>query len=143
MPDTVNHFSPQSKDHQRDHILRLLREARDHGQGVNKALLLFQHRYTQCAARIFELEKQGYVIEHRSIPGERFVTFFLLSEPEREKSLPAYLPKGPDHLQGSLANSPDWYEREHGQRPSSHPWKKPFSKKRMAEMPLFDLAAPR
>jgi hypothetical protein len=102
MPRSINHFSTQSKTHQRDEILRLLREAKARGQGVNKAVLLFQHRYTQAAARVFELEKQGYVIDHRAIPGERFVTFFLVSEPEREKPLPTYQPKGPDPRQSTL-----------------------------------------
>jgi hypothetical protein len=68
---------------QRDKILRLLREAKLRGQGVSRADLIFQHRYTQCAARIFELEKHGCVIEHRSILGERFVTYFLVSEPAK------------------------------------------------------------
>jgi hypothetical protein len=89
MPRSIN-LSRQSKSHQCDHILCLLREARDRGQGVNKAVLLFQYRYTQAAARIFELEKQGCVIEHRSIPGERFVTFFLVSEPAPKPEPPQW-----------------------------------------------------
>lgn len=99
---------------QRDDILRLLREAKLRGQGVSRADLIFEHRYTQCGTRIFELERLGYVIEHRSIPGQRFVTYFLVSEPERLKLLPTYLPKGPDPRQGTLASSPDWYERATG-----------------------------
>lgn len=102
MPRSVNTLPLQSKTHQRDEILRLLREAKARGQGVNKAVLLFHLRYTQAAARIFELEKQGYVIEHRSIPGERFVTFFLVSEPKQETPLPKYEPRGVDPRQGSL-----------------------------------------
>jgi hypothetical protein len=74
---------PPHASAQRDKILRLLREAKLRGQGVSRADLIFQHRYTQCAARIFELEKHGYAIEHRSIPDERFVTYFLVSEPSK------------------------------------------------------------
>jgi hypothetical protein len=77
--------NPIQEGAQRDEILRLLREAKARGQGVNKAVLVFECRYTQCATRIFELEKQGFKIEHRSIPGERFVTFFLVSEPAAPK----------------------------------------------------------
>jgi hypothetical protein len=104
--------APSFSNDQREEVLRLLREAKARGLGVNKAVLLFEYRYTQCATRVFELEQQGYVIEHRSIPGERFVTFFLVSEPEHLKPLPIYQPKGSDPRQGTLANSPDWYERQ-------------------------------
>lgn len=115
MQRSVNKLPLQSKSHQREEVLRLLREAKARGGGVNKAVLLFEHRYTQCAARIFELEQQGYVIEHRSIPGDRFVTFFLVREPEHLKPLPTYQPKGPpDPRQGTLAKSADWYERQTG-----------------------------
>jgi hypothetical protein len=42
------------------------------------------------------------VIEHRSIPGERFVTFFLVSEPEQKRPLPKYQPRGANPRQRSL-----------------------------------------
>jgi hypothetical protein len=102
MPRGVRNLPLRSKTHQRGEILRLLREAKASGQGVNKAVLVFQCRHTQAAVRIFELEKQGYVIEHRSIPGERFVTFFLVSEPKQEGALPKYQPRGADPRQGCL-----------------------------------------
>src|SRR5258708_2328715 len=38
--------------------------------------------------------------------------------------------------------SRDWYEREHGTRPSAHPWKKPFSEKRLTEPDCFVLTPP-
>ena len=108
MGHTVNHFVPQSKSHQRDHILRLLREAKLRGEGVRKADLLFGYHYTQCAARIWELEQQGFKIDHRSVPSEKFVVFFLISEPDT----------------------------------LSHPWKKPFSQKRMGQENCLQLVLP-
>lgn len=41
-----------------------------------------------------------------------------------------------------LADSPDWYEKQHGPRPASHPWKKPFSQKRLTEPDCFMLTPP-
>lgn len=41
-----------------------------------------------------------------------------------------------------LSDSPDWYEREHGPRPSSHPWKTAFSEKRLADPDCFTLTPP-
>jgi hypothetical protein len=64
--------------------------------------------------RIFELEKMGYLIQHEQEPGARFITYFLVSEPEQPKPLPAYQAKGPDPSQFSFANSADWYERQTG-----------------------------
>jgi hypothetical protein len=95
-------------------ILTLLREAKLRGEGVDRAHLLSECRYTQCAARIFELEQQGYVIRHETRSGQRYVTYFLVSEPAEEKPLPAYRSKGPDERQGTFSNSPDWYERQTG-----------------------------
>lgn len=68
------------------HILQLLREAKARGRGVRKRDLLFEHHYTQASARIHELEAAGYVIRHETEPGERYVTFYLLLEPERATS---------------------------------------------------------
>src|SRR5712692_70378 len=67
-------------ENQEAKIALLLREAKVRGEGVSKADLIFQYRYTQCAARIFSLEKRGWVIAHRQIPGQRFVSYFLVSE---------------------------------------------------------------
>jgi len=56
----------------------------------------------------------GFTIRHDLEPGARFVTYFLVSEPDREKPLPTYRPKGPDKRQRTFSNSPDWFERETG-----------------------------
>jgi hypothetical protein len=56
----------------------------------------------------------GYAIRHDLEPGARFVTYFLVSEPEEEKPLPTYQPKGPDPRQSTFANSDDWFERQTG-----------------------------
>jgi hypothetical protein len=93
--------APQFAGDQRAEILRLLREAGP--QGVSKAVLIFEKHWTQAAARVWELEQQGYGIRHESRDGERFVTFVLVSEPHEPKPLPTYKPKT------------DWYERTTGQ----------------------------
>jgi hypothetical protein len=109
--------APSHAPAQRDNVLQLLREAKARSQGLRRDDAIFQHRITQVGTRVFELEGMGYVIRHEQEPGARFVTYFLESEPEKVKPLPTYLPKGPDPRQGSLTNSSDWYEREHGPRP--------------------------
>lgn len=135
MGHTVNHFEPQSKSHQgapsfaatqRDKILELLRQAGP--RGVSREDLIFRYRWTQAGARIFELEQMGFVIRHDSRPGQRFITYVLESEPLELKPLPSGV---------------DWYEQQTGKpRPSSHPWKKPFSKKRMADPDCLQLQLP-
>ena len=70
---------PAFASNQRDRILALLREAGP--RGVSKEDLIFRHRFTQAAARVFELERMGFVIHHASRPGERLVVFVLVSEP--------------------------------------------------------------
>src|ERR1700722_4235646 len=66
--------APDFAHAQRDAILLLLREAKLRGEGVDRAYLLFECRFTQCAARIFELERMGYVIRHETRPGQRYIT---------------------------------------------------------------------
>jgi hypothetical protein len=105
---------PSHASAQRGDVLRLLREAKARSQGLRREDAIFTHRITQVGARVHELERMGYVIRHDLEPGARFVTYFLVSEPEREKPLPTYQPRGVDLRQGSLANSPDWYERQTG-----------------------------
>jgi hypothetical protein len=51
-----------------------------------------------------------------------------LHEPAR----PGY-PKDKRQDVPPLTVGEDWYEKEHGARPASHPWKQPFSPKRLAE----------
>lgn len=84
---------PPFAENQRAEILRLLREARARGEGVRRSDLIFQYRFTQCGSRIFELEKQGFTIERRQEPGERYITYVLIGEPEHVKPLPDYQPK--------------------------------------------------
>jgi len=102
---------------QRSDILRLLREAKDRGQGVRKSDLVFEYRYTQAAARIWELERQGYVIRHETEPGQRLVTYFLEREPEDARA------PGPAAT-SELAPEPDSKDRP-----------------RKTGLPLFDLGA--
>lgn len=94
---------------QRAEILRLLREAGP--LGVSKESLIFEKHMTQCGARVWELERQGYGIRHEARDGDRYVTFILVSEPADPKPLPTFKPK-----------PADWYERATGQsRPSTQP----------------------
>jgi len=110
---------PAHASAQRDEVLRLLREAKARGQGVSRADLIFQYHYTQCGTRIFELERDGYKIEHRQIPGQCYVTYFLLAEP----------------------GEGDWYEQQTGKkRPGWQP--RPFSERRLADPNCFVLTPP-
>jgi hypothetical protein len=111
---------------QRDKILELLRQAGP--RGISRSDLIFHHRMTQCGTRIFELEQMGYVIRHDSRPGQRYVTYVLVSEPLTPKPIPS---------------GADWYTIQTGKpRPSGHPWEKPFSEKRMAQDDCFVLTPP-
>lgn len=99
--------TPEFAGVQRAEILRLLREAGP--QGVSKEFLIFDKRMTQCGARVFELERQGYGIRHEARDGDHYVTFILVSEPAEPKPLPTFKPK-----------ATDWYERTTGQsRPTA------------------------
>ena len=91
------HRRPEFANDQCAKILQLLREAGL--RGVSKEFLVFECRYTQAAARVFELERRGYEIRHEQRPGDRYTTFVLISEPASPK--------------------PDWYERETGKPRSS------------------------
>lgn len=82
---------PEFADSQRQRILQLLRLAGT--GGVSHSDLIFQHRFTQRGTRIFELERMGYVIRHATKPGQRYVTYYLISEPEHPNPLPTYLKK--------------------------------------------------
>lgn len=93
---------PAFADTQRDRILALLRKAGS--QGVRREDLLYVHRWSQAGTRIHELERMGYVIEHALEPGQRFVTYRLLSEPIQPKPLTTFDKK-------PCAGSGDWFER--------------------------------
>jgi hypothetical protein len=73
---------PTFADSQRDHILKLLREAKARSQGVRKSDLIYVHHYSQAGARIFEIEAQGAVILRQKEAGEKYVTYFLVREPD-------------------------------------------------------------
>jgi len=114
---------------QREAILQMLRAAGL--QGVSKETLLFEKHWSQAAARIWELEQQGFRIQHVQRDGQRYVTYVLDGEPEQPKPLPTYQPKRADKRQGHFSASPDWYERRTGRpRPSSSP--------RVEDSPLFE-----
>jgi helix-turn-helix protein len=89
------------RSHQRSTILQLLRNAGP--DGVSKAHLVFERHFTQAAARIWELEKQGFQIKHQSRDDSRYVYFVLVSEPTEPQPKTA-----------------DWYEETTGKpRPAS------------------------
>jgi predicted RecB family nuclease len=93
---------------QREAILKMLRAAG--AVGVSKELLLYEKHWSQAAARIFELEQQGFEIKHVQRDGEKYVTYILETEPAHPKPLPTYAKK----------SSTDWYERQTGgHRPAS------------------------
>jgi hypothetical protein len=91
----------------REKIYQMLVEAGP--LGVSKEALIFEHGWTQCAARAFEINlavaKQGKRIRSESRPGERYVWFILEAIPQGD----------------------DWYERERGPRPSGN----------TSDLPLF------
>jgi hypothetical protein len=105
---------PVFAESQRAEILEMLRAAGP--AGVSKSELIFAKHWTQCAARIWELEHLGYKISHIQRPCDRFVRYVLESEP----------------LQPTPSTNPDWYEHVHGPRP------KPGHEG--SNLPLFDTA---
>ena len=70
--------------------------------------------------------KDGHLIEGKP-RGASDWHYVLIRENESPTERPA---PGKPAQQIKLANSPDWYEREHGQRPNSIPIKR--------TLPLFD-----
>jgi hypothetical protein len=80
--------APGFAETQREKILKLLRESGP--AGVSRQELIFQHRYTQCGARIDELKRQGYRIESELRPSEKFVTYVLREEPPEPRPLPTF-----------------------------------------------------
>jgi hypothetical protein len=102
---------PPFAESQRTEILEMLRAAGP--AGVSKETLLFEKRWSQAAARIFELERQGFQIAHIQRDGEIYVRYVLESEPLQLKPL--------DNL--------DWYERTTG-KPRTSP-------EGVRDLPLF------
>lgn len=101
---------------QREEILGMLRAAGP--SGISRAVLIFEKHFTQCGARIHELQQMGYVIRSEQREGERYVVYVLVSEPLELKPLPEFLPE---------RSSGDWYERQGKRRPTG--------------LPLFDLGS--
>jgi hypothetical protein len=60
-------------------ILRLLREAG--ADGVSRVELIFERHMTQCGARIFELQKMGYLIRSEDRGGPYPTWYVLESKP--------------------------------------------------------------
>ncbi len=86
---------------QRDQILKLLREAGP--RRVSRPDLIFNHRFTQCGARIDELKHSGFVIESGLGEGAHYVHDVLKSDPRPDQD-------------GD--QSGDWYEPQtEGPRP--------------------------
>ena len=108
--------APAFAQSQREEILSMIRSAGT--VGVSKEVLLFEKHWSQAAARVFELEQQGFQIKHVQREGEKYVRYVLESEPLELKP---------------LASSVDWYERQTGRpRPSSA---------NGSELPLFERVA--
>ena len=70
------------KESQQERILRILQEA--NGRYVDGMYFLqFPNPITQFHTRIFELQKQGYKIEGRFIPGRNWKEYRLLAKVEQ------------------------------------------------------------
>jgi hypothetical protein len=82
---------------QRQKILELLRAAGVHG--VSRATLIFEHRMTQCGARVDELKHQGHEIVSELRDGEQYVRHVLKTEPLDLRPIP---------------DGAGWYERQTG-----------------------------
>lgn len=82
---------PAFAESQRARIFKLLREAGP--AGISRAELIFQHHFTQCGARIFELQKMGFAVRSEVREGKRFVHYVLGSEPKQVKPFPSCKPK--------------------------------------------------
>jgi hypothetical protein len=76
--------------------------------------------------RISELRKNGYLIEGKP-HGSSDWFYRLIRDNTGAKA---------------QAESPDWYEREHGPRPSGQPWRSAFSEKKLAQEDCFQLTPP-
>jgi hypothetical protein len=73
---------PPSAANQREKILALLRQAGN--RGVSGDVFRYEFRIRQAPTRIYELIKNGYVIESRQNPKTRVAIYRLVAEP-REK----------------------------------------------------------
>ena len=83
-------------------------------RGVRREELPYVHRWSQEGTRIHELERMGYLIEHALEPGQKFVTYRLISEPASEKPLPNFESKQQSPQAAFCESSGDWYTRQTG-----------------------------
>lgn len=120
---------PAFADCQRAKILQLLRAAG--ARGVRREELLYVHRWSQAGARIHELERMGYRIQHVLEPGEKFVTYRLMSEPASEKPLPSFERKQEPSQAAFCEHSTDWYTRQTGRARPQLP------EQDISDLPLF------
>ena len=81
----VHGAPPANAEKQAQFVLRVLREAGNHG--VNRDHFLQGsgpcggRRVTQVGARLDELSKAGYIFESKLLHGDLFVTYYLRREP--------------------------------------------------------------
>lgn len=130
---------PKPSSHDEDfsaHEARVLACLREAGpRGCSNEELRKRGCGERPSNRFVPLRKKGYLIKtDRSVRPARFV---LLREADGSQ------PRGvrPD-ARPSPALSGDWYQREHGPRPAAHPWKSPFSEKRIVQDDAFVLTPP-
>jgi len=115
--DRTRRGRPTFAANQREKILELLRASGP--RGVSREELIFRYRWTQCGTRIFELQKMGFVIRSDDRGGRYPTWYVLLSEPLELKP---------------LVEAGDWYDSQHGPRPSHRSTDLPPS----SGLPLFD-----
>ena len=116
-------------DRTRSHYDRILGLLRERGPAGVLASELYDapHLYGRSPRnRISECRKDGHLIEGKP-RGSSDWHYVLICENENPTERPAH---GKPAEQIKLADSPDWYEREHGQRPDSTPIE--------GTLPLFD-----
>lgn len=97
--------------------------------GVHGAYFIFTLFWPQFRARIHEMNALGWKIRSVDLPKREWVRGIRTKYVMDAKPL-------------EVARGEDWYEKLHGKRPASHPWKKPFSEKRLAEPGCFALTPP-
>ena len=135
MSSNINHFTKESKPEAYKRIEMILERAEPHSKypcprgTVHRAFFLYELRWSQHSARITEMNDAGWTVTSIDLPKSQWVSGIRTAYRLDSKPL-------------KTSEGRDWYEREHGQRPSSHPWKQPFSEKRLADPNCFELTSP-
>jgi hypothetical protein len=134
MAGSIKHFSEQSKAEAYQRIEQILERAEPHigypcPRGtVHRAWFLYEAHWSQIGARVSEMNDAGWTVTSVDLPKSQWVN--AIKTAYRLDSKP-------------LKPGEDWYTIQTGQpRPSGHPWKKPFSAKRMAQDDCFVLTPP-